>query len=406
MIRTPIQHRGHLGIDGPFTGAAFPVGNFQAPLGADFQAIPEFANNASVDLAALVPAAKIRIGPKGMAVYSVDLDAAGMQRADRVVKADEWWNLLSVWNAKDLGVSMIGPTIQTSVAGLQPDASGNMVPWPVNHPGKGVMVQPAYSELFNADPTGQVTKTLTAQKYCVQCFGTGAEVVCGAFGTATAATPLQFTGTAADCLFTPTNCEHWMLTAAGGHVFPRVGKGISVTSTASTSGGNGLAIPLNAAMTAALSGGAFTAAALCWMGVGSGELPTAFYGNVLTSRDSLHDLKFSNVSGTPQIGNSDGANTSVINATWDRGSMLLSIVQINSAKTQKRPGCRRYTPAMVAIDANIVWGSWAAYDGSMNPLTHLRFGYNLTVPIGFLQTQLWGKSASEAEILKVAGYAV
>ena len=37
----------------------------------------------------------------------------------------------------------------------------------------------------------------------------------------------------------------------------------------------------------------------------------------------------------------------------------------------------------------------------MNPLTHLRFGYNLTVPIGFLQAQFWNKSASEAEILKV-----
>ena len=56
---------------------------------------------------------------------------------------------------------------------------------------------------------------------------------------------------------------------------------------------------------------------------------------------------------------------------------------------------------MVAIDANIVWGSWVAYDGSMNPLTHLRFGYVLTVPIGFLQTQLWNKSASDAEILSV-----
>ena len=61
---------------------------------------------------------------------------------------------------------------------------------------------------------------------------------------------------------------------------------------------------------------------------------------------------------------------------------------------------------MVAIDANIVWRSWANYDGSMNPLTHLRFGYNLTVPIGFLQVQLWNKSASDAEILKVAGYAL
>ena len=87
MIRTPIQHRGPLGIDGPFDGTVFPTGNFQAPLGRDFQAIPELTNNASVDLAALVPTAKVRIGPEGMAVYSVDLDAAGILRADKVVGA-------------------------------------------------------------------------------------------------------------------------------------------------------------------------------------------------------------------------------------------------------------------------------------------------------------------------------
>jgi len=75
------------GIDGQFDGATFPVGNFQAPLGAEFQIIPEFTNNASVDLATLVPTAKIRIGDRGMVVYSADLDAAGIARADRVVGA-------------------------------------------------------------------------------------------------------------------------------------------------------------------------------------------------------------------------------------------------------------------------------------------------------------------------------
>ena len=87
MIRTPIQHRGPLGIDGPFDGTAFPDGNFQPPLGADFQLIPEFTNNASVNLETLVPTSKIRIGPEGMAVYSADLDAAGIIRADKVVGA-------------------------------------------------------------------------------------------------------------------------------------------------------------------------------------------------------------------------------------------------------------------------------------------------------------------------------
>ena len=318
--------------------------------------------------------------------------------------------LLSLWNAKTPSLCQVGPQIQTSVAGNQPDADGNMVPWPVNHPGKGVMVQPAYSELFNADPTGPVTKTLTAQKYCVQCFGTGAEVVCGAFGTATAETPLQFTGTAADCLFTPTDCEHWMLTAAGGYVFPRVGKGLSVTSTASTSGGNGLAIPLNAQMTAALSGGAFTAAALCWMGVGSGEFSVAkFDNNILDIKNSATSLQYLDIYNTNSgsTGSRDGTTSRTLAVSaWLRGSFLLFLVQTNTAKTQFRVGYRRYTSALVAIDANIIWSAWSNYDGSYSPLTHLRFAYGLTVPIGFLQTQLWAKSASDAEILKVVGYAI
>jgi len=76
-----------LGVDGPFDGTVFPFGNFQAPLGRDFQLIPEFTNNASVDLAALVPTAKIRIGPRGMTVRSVDGSAEGQARDDRVVGA-------------------------------------------------------------------------------------------------------------------------------------------------------------------------------------------------------------------------------------------------------------------------------------------------------------------------------
>ena len=56
--------------------------------------------------------------------------------------------LLSLWNAKTPSLCPVGPQIQTSVAGNQPDADGNMVAWPILHPGRGVMVQPAYSNLL------------------------------------------------------------------------------------------------------------------------------------------------------------------------------------------------------------------------------------------------------------------
>ena len=80
-----LQYPGPLGIDGLFDGTAFPVGNFQAPLGAEFQAIPEFTGNASVDLATLVPTAKVRIGDRGMAVYRTPLSFADQLRVDRVL---------------------------------------------------------------------------------------------------------------------------------------------------------------------------------------------------------------------------------------------------------------------------------------------------------------------------------
>ena len=182
---------------------------------------------------------------------------------------------------------------------------------------------------------------------------------------------------------------------------------VSVASTAATSAGNGLAIPLDARMTAALSaGGRFTAAALCWMGVGSGELPTSTDHGCLSVRNINNDIIYFNDSaGNKRIVRSfDGTTNAASVQTWGRGEIHLKVVQTNAAGTQFRVGNRRYTSAMVPIDA-LTWGAWANYDGSMNPLTHLRFGYNSTVPIGFLQTQVWNKSCTDAEILNLLRYA-
>jgi len=183
---------------------------------------------------------------------------------------------------------------------------------------------------------------------------------------------------------------------------------VSVVSTAATSGGNGMAIPLNAAMTAALSAGAaFTMCALTWMGVANTELGVGVAVPIVYANHSAGGLYAQNIGGSYKIvGTFDGSSTPQLVATWSRGEIHLRVVQTNVAKTHFRAGCRRYSSAMVAIDANIVWGTWAAYDGSMNPLTHLRFGYGLTVPIGFRQVQFWGKSCSDAEILKVVGYEI
>ena len=83
-----IEFPGPLGIDATVTaGTAYPAVTIQAPLGAEFQAIPEFTGEVVVDLATLAPTAKIRTGPRGTLVYSADLDAAGIARADKVVGA-------------------------------------------------------------------------------------------------------------------------------------------------------------------------------------------------------------------------------------------------------------------------------------------------------------------------------
>jgi len=404
--------------------------------------------------------------------------------------------LLSLWNAKTPTTCPVGPQIQTSVAGNQPDANGNMVPWPVLHPGKGVMVQPAYSNLLqNSKFEGAVSGspgtaptnwslgissvapyTLTVGANGLQYTATASRMYHYQNINVTAGAPLSarvkavcdgvlnlknifriglaggtpaYTVDNVSALDTavPSAGEHIInITVTGGtatvanfvfgagatetvtgtvtisnpqlvaspyqmpYAASSAGATTSVTSTVATSSNNGLAIPLSAAMTAALSGGAFTAAALCWMGA---ETTSAGGVSFLTVKDTINDLQYAvnSLTSAKIVRAYDGttaANVDNINIhiPWPRGEIHLRVVQTNVAKTQYRVGYRRYTSAMVPIDANIVWGSWTNYDGSMNPLTHLRFGYGLTVPIGFLQTQLWAKSASDAEILRIMGYAL
>ena len=82
-----IVYPGPLGIDAPVqSGTTYPC-TIKAPLGAEFQAIPEFTGEAAVDLATLVPTDYVRTGPKGTLVYRTARDASGILRADKVVGA-------------------------------------------------------------------------------------------------------------------------------------------------------------------------------------------------------------------------------------------------------------------------------------------------------------------------------
>ena len=87
-VAYPFSDTTKLGIDATVTaGTTYPDITITAPLGAEFQAISTFTNSAEVDLATLVPTTQVRTGPLGTLVYSAELDAAGIIRADRVVGA-------------------------------------------------------------------------------------------------------------------------------------------------------------------------------------------------------------------------------------------------------------------------------------------------------------------------------
>jgi len=398
----------------------------------------------------------------------------------------EFPELLSLWNAKTPSTCPVGPRIQTSAAGLQPDASGNMVPWPVNHPLRGVMVQPAYSNLLqNSKLEGAVSGTpgTGPTNWPVTTIGTPGTMTVNTNGSITTTTvaaryiisqnltvlantsyslrvraitdgglrlkhifipsimpsgtmTFYVDGALAMDTTIPSAGEHILTIAAnigatGGVWVFRFGAGCgepatgtctiwepqlvaspyqmpyaasgagattSVTSTAATSGGNGLAIPLNAAMTAALSGGAFTAAALVEMGVSSAQVTAP--ANILSASDVVSGLIFADAGG--KLKSSDGTTVAEVTVTggWVRTDELLIAKQTNAAGTTQRIGYAKN------VFTAITWGTAVAYDGSQNPLTHERVGLNSVIPFGVQQTQFWGKSASDAEVLKVRGYAI
>ena len=88
MIRATLQYPGPLNVSATITaGDTYPAITIKAPLGPKFQGIDTFTGGAAVDLATLVPTTQVRTGPRGTLVYSAELDAGGIARADRVVGA-------------------------------------------------------------------------------------------------------------------------------------------------------------------------------------------------------------------------------------------------------------------------------------------------------------------------------
>jgi len=396
--------------------------------------------------------------------------------------------LLSLWNAKTPTISAVGPQILTSVAGNQPDADGNMVPWPILHPGRGVMVQPAYSQMLQnsklegavsgspgTSPTNWVlnssagvrvvtpiavgnsitfsttagsivntqdvsalantTYTVSVTVICdgvfkisdifnltnvpagtpaytpyldgVQCLSSvvpaaGSHTVIGRVSiSSTAGTFKVRIGVGVDANITGTATFSNPQIVASPYQMPYAASGagqtVSVSSTAATSSNNGLAIQLSAAVIAALSGGAFTAAALVEMGVSSAQVTAP--ANILSVNDVAAGLIFADAGGKLKC--TDGTNTAEVTVTggWARTDELLPVVQCDGATF--RIGYAKNTFSA------ITWGSAVEVgaDGDWDVVTHERIGLTSVIPFGARQAQFWNVVA-EAGVLKVAGYAV
>jgi len=139
-----------------------------------------------------------------------------------------------------------------------------------------------------------------------------------------------------------------------------------------------------------------TVAALVKMGVGSAELPNGIDIGVVTPRNVEYILLCTKRAGwsTPYLSSSsDGSIDSLLEGSWSANELHLKIVQTNSAGTKFRVGNKR-----LGIDAAIQWLGWEDYDGSFNPLTHLRAAFTGTVPMHLKNIQTWDRPVPDATI--------
>jgi len=140
----------------------------------------------------------------------------------------------------------------------------------------------------------------------------------------------------------------------------------------------------------------FTLAVLCYMSAGSAEITTT--SNILAARNAETGGIYMGNGGVLSF--SDGTNTCTVTVAdgWGRGEVLLISVWTNSAGTQMQIGYKKST------ELTFTKGAAATYDGSVNPGTHLRFGYTVTSQRGYRQSQVWGKVATDLEVLSLLKY--
>ena len=135
--------------------------------------------------------------------------------------------------------------------------------------------------------------------------------------------------------------------------------------------------------------------------IGSDELNDGDQFNVFIASDVETDLLTfgRDVTGS-YLAVSDGITEIKAYTTWDRSSHILAGPRTNDDGSQFQLGYKRYNPDGSEIDSAIQWSALTAFDGSFNPEDYLRLALLNTVPLSVRALEVWGKSASDDEILK------
>lgn len=149
-----------------------------------------------------------------------------------------------------------------------------------------------------------------------------------------------------------------------------------------------------------------TVAAVVTMGAGSANLANGTTVNVLSHKNYqdgiLYARKGSAGQNIPAFTSDGNSFQPSPESTWSILEKHLKVMQVRTSGPQFRVGNKR-----LGIDSTIQWGSWATFDGSFNPLTHLCGAFTSPAPIWGKGIQVWDEAeVSEKRIeaaFKLAG---
>lgn len=222
--------------------------------------------------------------------------------------------------------TLIGPEPVFSVASANYDEAGNNIGLnPRIDPGKGLWMGGQVANLFAGDSSQARSVTLTAQAYTLFVWSGSASC---SYGAATPGNPLKFTATAGATVFTPTGVSKWLLVAGTFGDMPYVPPGATQLTNAATTGGNGVNIPLDAAMLE------------CFRGKTDGVELRSDLGGMLDNAGTTHTvMSFSTTGGV-------GGVTAGPFPVWNRyrivvhGYTTSSEFSVNAADTSPLPSSR------------------------------------------------------------------